>query len=256
MIAVDLQNHSLSSETGTIPADHPREGHGYGIIAATVGHGGHSNNPLDETLVASTLSSGGHPGSAIPGRHKEDDENLVVGSTIDEAAARPLVARASGYRMDLESETFVVASPVSAQYVHHNHFTPRGDGNLVVADPISAHEGKTYTHEGKNNFRTHNVVEAFHTAGYGASVGGEAATLQASDARLSNQVSGLISPMGVRRLTPLECERLQGWPDDHTRWTHDGKEIPDSHRYRMIGNGVVAPVAEWIGHRLLWVDSL
>jgi DNA (cytosine-5)-methyltransferase 1 len=87
-------------------------------------------------------------------------------------------------------------------------------------------------------------------------VGGEAATLQASDARLSNQVSGLISPMGVRRLTPLECERLQGWPDDHTRWTHDGKEIPDSHRYRMIGNGVVAPVAEWIGHRLMWVDSL
>jgi DNA (cytosine-5)-methyltransferase 1 len=206
---------------------------------------------LDEELIASTLSSGGHPGSAIPGRHKEDDENLVVGSTIDEAAARPLVARASGYRMDLESETFVVASPVSAQYVHHNHFTPCGDGtdNLVVADPISAHEGK-------NNFRTHNVVEAFHTAGYGASVGGEAATLQASDARLSNQVSGLISPMGVRRLTPLECERLQGWPDDHTRWTHDGKEIPDSHRYRMIGNGVVAPVAEWIGHRLMWVDSL
>ena len=38
--------------------------------------------------------------------------------------------------------------------------------------------------------------------------------------------------MGVRRLTPLECERLQGWPDDHTRWSADGKEIPDSHRYR------------------------
>lgn len=55
---------------------------------------------------------------------------------------------------------------------------------------------------------------------------------------------------GVRRLTPRECERLMGWPDDHTRWTHDGREVADSRRYAMCGNGVVAPVAEWIGTRL------
>ena len=46
-----------------------------------------------------------------------------------------------------------------------------------------------------------------------------------------------------------------GWPDDHTRWTADGREIADSYRYRMIGNGVVATVAEWIGHRLMAVDG-
>lgn len=60
---------------------------------------------------------------------------------------------------------------------------------------------------------------------------------------------------GVRRLTPLECERLMGWPDDWTRWTAGGKEIADSHRYRMAGNGVVASVAEWIGHRIVAVDG-
>ena len=60
---------------------------------------------------------------------------------------------------------------------------------------------------------------------------------------------------GVRRLTPLECERLMGWPDDWTRWTAGGKEIADSHRYRMCGNGVVASVAEWIGHRIVAVDG-
>ena len=60
---------------------------------------------------------------------------------------------------------------------------------------------------------------------------------------------------GVRRLTPLECERLMGWPDDWTRWTAGGKEIADSHRYRMAGNGVVASVAEWIGHRIVAVDA-
>jgi DNA (cytosine-5)-methyltransferase 1 len=54
----------------------------------------------------------------------------------------------------------------------------------------------------------------------------------------------------VRRLTPVECERLMGWPDDHTRWRADGSEVADSTRYRMCGNGVAAPVAEWIGARL------
>lgn len=58
---------------------------------------------------------------------------------------------------------------------------------------------------------------------------------------------------GVRRLTPLECERLMGWPDDWTRWDAEGNEIPDSHRYRMAGNGVASPVAEWIGWRLMAV---
>lgn len=54
-----------------------------------------------------------------------------------------------------------------------------------------------------------------------------------------------------RNLTPLECERLMGWPDDHTRWAADGKEIADVHRYRMCGNGVVSNVAQWIGERLV-----
>jgi site-specific DNA-cytosine methylase len=55
----------------------------------------------------------------------------------------------------------------------------------------------------------------------------------------------------VRRLTPRECERLQGWPDDHTRWANTGKEVSDSARYKMCGNGVSAPVAQWIGENIM-----
>jgi DNA (cytosine-5)-methyltransferase 1 len=58
-----------------------------------------------------------------------------------------------------------------------------------------------------------------------------------------------------RRLTPRECERLQGWPDDWTRYgrTPEGKtvKLSDSARYRMAGNGVTGTVAEWIGRRLM-----
>jgi DNA (cytosine-5)-methyltransferase 1 len=60
---------------------------------------------------------------------------------------------------------------------------------------------------------------------------------------------------GVRRLTPRECERLMGWPDDHTRWGADGREIADTNRYKMCGNGVAAPVAEWVARRLMDAQS-
>jgi len=61
--------------------------------------------------------------------------------------------------------------------------------------------------------------------------------------------------LAVRRLTPVECERLMGWEDF---WTAtgidlDGNEvtIADSSRYRMCGNGVASPVATWIGECII-----
>lgn len=56
--------------------------------------------------------------------------------------------------------------------------------------------------------------------------------------------------LAVRRLTPLECERLMGWPDNHTLHRADGKPASDSNRYKQCGNGVVAPVAQWIAKHL------
>lgn len=50
----------------------------------------------------------------------------------------------------------------------------------------------------------------------------------------------------ARRLTPLECERLQGFPDNWTRYRHDGKEIGDTRRYEMLGNSIAVPCAAYI----------
>jgi site-specific DNA-cytosine methylase len=54
----------------------------------------------------------------------------------------------------------------------------------------------------------------------------------------------------VRRLSEIEYERLMGWNDDHTRFRADGTETPRTQRYKMCGNGVVAPVATWIAQRI------
>lgn len=59
----------------------------------------------------------------------------------------------------------------------------------------------------------------------------------------------------VRKLTPRECERLQGLPDDWTLIDWLGKPAPDSRRYAALGDAVTANVAEWIGRRILVIDD-
>jgi DNA (cytosine-5)-methyltransferase 1 len=65
------------------------------------------------------------------------------------------------------------------------------------------------------------------------------------------QLSPESSPFGVRRLTPRETERLQGFPDDWTRYRADGTEQSDSARYRQMGNAVCIPVVTWIAQRIM-----
>jgi DNA (cytosine-5)-methyltransferase 1 len=64
--------------------------------------------------------------------------------------------------------------------------------------------------------------------------------------------------MQVRRLTPVECERLQGFPDDYTAIHWRGKpasECPDGPRYKALGNSMAVPVMRWIGERIAAVDQ-
>jgi DNA (cytosine-5)-methyltransferase 1 len=61
--------------------------------------------------------------------------------------------------------------------------------------------------------------------------------------------------LSLRRLTPLESERLQGWPDAHTASSYDGTPISDKQRYKMIGNGIAVPCAAWVAKRIAQYDN-
>jgi DNA (cytosine-5)-methyltransferase 1 len=65
-----------------------------------------------------------------------------------------------------------------------------------------------------------------------------------------NNVSGIATLTNVRRLTPVECERLQGFPDD---WTAGQS---DSTRYKQMGNAVAVPVVEWIVQNIVDVAKV
>lgn len=58
----------------------------------------------------------------------------------------------------------------------------------------------------------------------------------------------------IRRLTPIECERLQGFPDDWTAIPYRGKPAADTRRYEALGNSMAVPVMRWIGERIDAVD--
>ena len=105
-------------------------------VAPMLGGGNYGAGNLAEgvpMMVAATLSAGAHPGSKLPGRHREDDVNVVVAPTLrsasdspaahgkvngtDQAAlvvARPLTAHPNGSRLDGESDQFVVAHPLTS----------------------------------------------------------------------------------------------------------------------------------------------
>ena len=66
----------------------------------------------------------------------------------------------------------------------------------------------------------------------------------------------LLTAMQVRRLTPRECERLQGFPDDYTLVPYRGKPAADGNRYKALGNSMAVPVMRWIGERIELIEAL
>jgi len=81
-------------------------------------------------------------------------------------------------------------------------------------------------------------------------------TIQAEGQRTGNRGFGLLLGWSVRRLTPTECERLQGFPDGWTAVPWRGGIMPDGPRYKMLGNSMAVNVMRWIGRRIEAVDAL
>ena len=88
---------------------------------------------------------------------------------------------------------------------------------------------------------------------YNQSINGDiTATLTAACGGSNTSGSKVMQSMAVRRLTPVECERLQGFPDDYTNIKD---KCPDGPRYKAMGNSMAVPVMRWIGERINKVNS-
>ena len=147
---------------------------------------------------------------------------------------------AKGQRIDFEVETFAV------------HGTQDPDTNRELAHTLGRNNGQ------ENAIFTEPFTLAIRGRSEGSTVevrndGTANALLTPNGGRAGMGVEAIGWGMQVRRLTPIECERLQGFPDNHTLigWRgKDADECPDGPRYKAIGNSMAVPVMRWIGERI------
>ncbi|HAV2174416.1 TPA: phage N-6-adenine-methyltransferase [Enterobacter cloacae] len=147
---------------------------------------------------------------------------------------------AHGIRLDFDTETFAV------------HGTQDPDTNCELAHTLGRNNGQ------ENAIVTEPFTLAIRGRSEGSTVevrndGTANALLTPNGGRAGMGVGAIGWGMQVRRLTPIECERLQGFPDNHTMISWRGKdadECPDGPRYKAIGNSMAVPVMRWIGERI------
>nr|WP_096218544.1 phage N-6-adenine-methyltransferase [Enterobacter kobei] len=179
---------------------------------------------------------------------------------------------AHGVRMDFDTETFAVhgtQDPDTNRELAHTLGRNNGQENACIAfsykdNGADATSDLSPTIRAGNHDKSHAnsgqppaIAYAFK-AGQGAKAGGigyaeEQSPTLTSASSGTNLAPAVMHGVAVRRLTPIECERLQGFPDNHTLigWRgKDADECPDGPRYKAIGNSMAVPVMRWIGERI------
>ena len=220
------------------------------------------------SVVARAGRNGGASNADVDAGHLLAFGGNNTAGPIDVATARNACASASG-RMDFETETFLVqpVRPVgfnARQDPDHWHDrtgpldTDGGTQAVSYAiqagalrtNPASGPDGvgvqadHAYTLEARSEVQAvatvRDVAQAI-TSNYGKQCDN-------SDTALGPNLA--IQSMQVRRLTPTECERLQGFPDDYLDIPYRGKPAADGPKYKALGNSWAVPVVRWIGERI------
>lgn len=157
--------------------------------------------------------------------------------------------------MDPETETLIPIFGGGFSAISFNFHKSGNEGSS-----LGITEGRTdcLRADTKSPFAIAFDCKASGQAGFG--VGDIASTMRSMGHANSHQNGGghqaVMTGMHVRRLTPCECERLQGFPDDYTLIPVRGKPAADGPRYKALGNSMAVPVMAWIGQRIQAVDDL
>jgi DNA (cytosine-5)-methyltransferase 1 len=220
-------------------------------------------------------------GSSPDAARRSGERSHVVAYAIQERAAHPNLNAGPGGKgfqeavaYTLEARHHVQACAVTGDVFHtlraeghdaSEDGTGRGVGAVAIAFSSKDHGAdagsiaptmRSMGHDGSHANGGGQLAVAValrgREGGATAEVGDDAAfTLRASTGG-GDKPHAMVG-MQVRRLTPTECERLQGFPDGHTRIPWRGKpseDCPDGPRYKALGNSMAVPVMRWIGARI------
>jgi DNA (cytosine-5)-methyltransferase 1 len=235
----------------------PRGGTGAGAAGTLAGgarsRGGYSTD--DVPLTVGSLDAAGDRGGtlqdAVSGRLVAFGGNDTRGP-IEVAAALNAHGGPAG-RMDFESETFVLATTLTAR---GNVDNAGKESHLVpVAFDARQRDVRLYG----------DIAGPLDTDAFSQAICFDAAQITSRENRANPQAGGpcptlpadgrasaitLGRDVGVRRLMPVECERLQGFPDGYTDVPYRPWGAPDGARYKALGNSKPVPMVSWLGQRL------
>lgn len=252
------------------------------LAACSAGGSGYRNDAdTADNLIAGTL---GTRSAAHAAGVKSESDSLVPiafggGNTsgpVDVAAC----LTAKGQRVDFEVETFVTAPPLTRNpYGDHESregllvaHTLRAEGFDASEDgtgrgtPIVAVPFDTTQITSAGNFSAPKAGDPCHPLAAGAHPPAIAFDARQSDVLVYGDKTGPLDTdawtigvqagWAVRRLTPRECERLQGFPDDYTLVPWRKGMAPDGPRYRALGNSMAVNVMRWVGQRIAMVEAM
>lgn len=219
---------------------------------------GVNNGKADNACVAF------QPGNLTSGRGSPPTEELSPplkaesDGDLRQCVVTPPLTGKPPYGDNLSRESLLVQQPF---FIHsQNSEAMKRDGAAKAGEPAEVARSLD-TNGGFAQGQGGNIVVGFKAAAHPMPMSsrietGETVstlTAQTSEGRGGTDAPKILSGMCVRRLTPVECERLQGFEDDWTLWkeTKGIRRQKDSPRYRQIGNAVSQPVARWFGRRIV-----
>ncbi|CAN7302002.1 DNA cytosine methyltransferase [Cupriavidus necator] len=210
--------------------------------------------------TAATLTRGAESSGkgGYAGRRQEDDVNIVVAGTLQ-------AADGSATQQDAEAGLLV------AHYLRAEGFDASEDGT-GRGTPLVPVPFDTTQITSKANYSNPRPGDPCHPLAAGAHAPAVAYTTKMHNTKSNNAgklfeerspcldanspAPALLKPSQVRRLTPRECERLQGFPDGYTDILSRGKPAADGPRYKALGNSMAVNVMRWIGERIAAIEAM
>ena len=204
-------------------------------VACTLEAGGGGNNrqAVAHAQLREVAATIGQRMRGLDGRVREVTVAPTLPSTADNCCELPLVMQ------EAQAVPFRDPSPtLTAKMQGASGWAPYNEDAHLVGVPLVMQEPQPIAF--------HPTQEPISSVGVSHALGTGKTSGAASCA--------VATSLSVRRLTPRECERLQGFPDDYTAIAYRNKPAADGPRYKALGNSMAVNCMEWIGERIAAVD--
>jgi DNA (cytosine-5)-methyltransferase 1 len=237
--AVLFERHSLQGHPA--PSREKRQG-----VAASAGAGASSSSAITARMVAFGEYSDDGTASAMKARDYKDATDLVAigafGKDVSDTVTSKFSKGAELLQQGAQNGGNCVLQPVYEMHGQDSRVRELGETCTTVTSKWGTGGG--------------NVPVALQPTIIHGTQDPCVSDIAFAQGRNNGGENVMVQAMAVRRLTPTECERLQGFPDSYTDIKSKGKPTPDGPRYKALGNSMAVPVMAWIGQRIEQVEAI